>query len=153
MPAFEWKDFFSVGHDGIDHQHKQLFAIVNELYDGTRRDGDASEELLRRTIAALGAYIRTHFAEEERLMRLAAYPEYARHKQAHDGLIARVAEFEARIRTGEVRQAAGLLPFLVGEWLTDHIAFEDQQYAGCVNSHACNPHAKYSALQELESTA
>ncbi len=153
MPVFEWKEFFSVGHDDLDDQHKRLFAIVNDLYEGTRRDREASDELLRQTIAALGAYIRTHFAEEERLMRIAGYANLARHKRAHDALVARVAEFETGLNEGGVRRAAGLLPFLVGEWLSDHIAFEDQQYAGCVNSHARNPRAKYSALRELESTA
>jgi hemerythrin len=133
MPAFEWRDFFSIGHEEIDNQHKQLFAIVNALYDGLRR-GDAPDDLLKISLDQLCAYTRSHFADEERLMLAAGYPEFARHKAAHDMLAGRLAEFEARVRAGETRVAAELLPFLVGDWLSRHIAFEDQQYAGYLNS-------------------
>lgn len=133
MPAFEWKKFFSVGHAAMDAQHKRLFDIVNELYDGMKQSGSASDELLGRTIAALCDYTRTHFADEEQLLLVAGYPDFLRHKQSHDALIGKVEEFEARMRNGEVRLAAEVLPFLVGEWLSSHIAFEDQQYAGYLN--------------------
>jgi len=149
MPAFEWKEFFSVGHEVMDAQHKQLFAIVNELYDGMKQAGGASEGLLASTIESLCDYTRTHFAEEEYLMLTAGYPGYSRHKQAHDFLIGKVEEFEVRVRNGEVRLAAEVLPFLVGEWLSSHIAFEDQQYAGYIDSQASRLRRKYGPETEL----
>ncbi|MDO8932848.1 MAG: bacteriohemerythrin [Rhodocyclaceae bacterium] len=130
MSTFEWQDILSVGCDVIDSQHKQIFDIVNELCDGVRRNHGASVEMTRKSLAALCAYTRNHFAEEERLMQAAEYPDFERHKQAHDQLVARIVEFEARLRAGGVKDANEVLPFLVGEWLSHHIAFEDQQYAG-----------------------
>ncbi len=148
MPAFEWKDFFSVGHQTIDDQHRRLFAIVNELYDAMKQPGGARDETLRTTIGALCQFTRSHFAEEEHLMKLAGYPDLARHKLAHDYLAGRIAEFEARMRNVETRLAAEVLPFVVGEWLSSHIAYEDQLYAGYVNSLAGSFRGKALAQQE-----
>ena len=133
MPTFEWMNIFSVGHEDIDRQHKQLFDIVNELYDGVRQQRDAPAQLLGNALAALCTYTRRHFAEEERLMQEAAYPDFARHKESHELLLGKVEALEARFRDGEMNIAAELLPFLVGEWLTHHIAFEDQQYTAHLN--------------------
>jgi len=148
MPAFEWKEFLSVGHDGIDDQHKQLFAIVNALYEAMKQPGGATDEFLRQTIEELCSFTRSHFATEERLMQIAAYPDLAQHKEAHDFLLARIDEFELRLRRGETRLAAEVLPFLVGEWLSSHIAFEDQQYAGYITRHSGSLRSKYFAMQE-----
>lgn len=148
MPEFEWKKFFSVGHERMDAQHQQLFDIVNQLYDGMKQPGGASDELLQTTIESLCDYTRSHFAEEEQLMLTAGYPDYLRHKQAHDLLMGKVEEFEARMHNGEVRLAAEVLPFLVGEWLVSHIAFEDQQYAGYIDSHASRMRRKYRTTME-----
>lgn len=132
MPTFEWQEFFSVGHDGIDDQHKQLFEIANELYEGLKRN-EASTRLQDDALDALVAHARRHFADEEALMQAAGYPDFERHKMAHAELLGKVEEFEARKRAGETSVAAELLPFLVGEWLSHHIAFEDQQYVGYID--------------------
>lgn len=148
MPTFEWKDFFSVGHDEIDDQHKQLFAIVNALYEDMKQPGGATEESLRQTIATLCDFTRRHFAAEESLMQSAGYPDFRAHRQTHAYLIRRIEEFEMRMRNGETRLAAEVLPFLVGEWLSSHIAFEDQQYAGYINSHCRGIRGRHLAMQE-----
>ncbi|OHC64556.1 MAG: hypothetical protein A2045_06180 [Rhodocyclales bacterium GWA2_65_20] len=135
MPTFEWRNIFSVGHEDIDRQHQQLFAIANELYDAVRERSDVSAESLENALKKLCAYTRQHFEEEERLLQAARYPDFDRHKKSHDLLLGKVEEFEARFRSGEAEIATELLPFLVGEWLSHHIAFEDMQYAPYLNRH------------------
>ncbi|MBI4985951.1 MAG: hypothetical protein HZC24_11610, partial [Rhodocyclales bacterium] len=56
---------------------------------------------------------------------------------------------EARMRNGDVRLVAEVLPFLVGEWLAHHIAFEDQRYAGYIGSHTSKLHQKYASAADL----
>lgn len=149
MRAFEWKEFFNVGHEAMDVQHQRLFAIVNELDAGLQRPDGTAEAVLEKTLVALCEYTRIHFAEEEHLMLMAEFPDYAQHKQEHDDLIGKIEEFEARMRNGDVRLVAEVLPFLVGEWLAHHIAFEDQRYAGYIGSHTSKLHQKYASAADL----
>jgi hemerythrin len=44
----------------------------------------------------LDEYTRVHFAVEESLMRILHYPDYERHKEEHDKLIAQLAELRTR---------------------------------------------------------
>ena len=141
MQTFEWQDFFSVGYEEIDRQHKLIFEIANQLYDGLRQNAEAPREVLQRSLESLCSYTREHFEDEERLMQAAGYPDFEQHKQSHDLLIGKVEEFEARFHAGEEKIATGLLPFLVGQWLSHHIAFEDQQYAGYVNRYLARQQA------------
>ena len=148
MPTFEWKPFFSVGDDVMDAQHQRLFAIANELYDAMKQPGGAAAGVLEKTITALCDYTRSHFAEEEYLMLLAEYPDYEHHKLAHDTLIGKVEGFETRMRNGETKLVAEILPFLVGEWLANHIAFEDQRYAGYIDCQTSKLRRKYQAAAQ-----
>jgi hemerythrin len=71
-------------------------------------------------------YTRTHFAAEERLMLLHAYPDYDRHRAAHEGLAGRVAGLFAKFQQGEPVITLQLAKFL-RDWLTDHILGMDKE--------------------------
>lgn len=130
MPLFEWNDSYSVQHDWIDRQHQQLFKIINELYLMVQMNQAA--DAVGGVIDALIEYTRTHFAVEEDLMRLHNYPDYEAHKAVHDALLARVIDYDRRYRNGEATVAEELLPFLMSDWLTNHIAVVDQKYVPCL---------------------
>lgn len=130
MTTFEWKDCYSVGHEVMDQQHRQIFAMANDLYEEIERPGGASDRLLMEIIATLCDYTRSHFADEEQLLLEIDYPGYERHKQLHDALISRVEELDERLRNGEADIAARILSLLVREWMSRHIYIEDQLYAG-----------------------
>lgn len=63
-----WKVDYEVGVDAIDNQHKQLFAMLDNL---TKPD---AEVRMLDLLLALGKYIEEHFAFAEDLMRKHAYP-------------------------------------------------------------------------------
>lgn len=126
---YKWNDTFSVGYAPIDDQHRRLFSINNDLSDEVAKADGANEKALRKIIGDLLNYTRTHFAAEERLMEQAGFPDLARHKAVHEALIVKIREVEAQVRNGEVHAVAAFLPGLVGSWLSQHIAIEDQQYA------------------------
>ena len=123
---FDWNDRYRVGIGSIDAQHQGLFKLAGELYaamsagQGKAISGEVLDRLIR--------YTATHFAHEERLMRLHAYPNFEEHKAQHDALNAQVRQFQADFQEGRATITVQLLQFLKG-WLEGHIQGSDKLYA------------------------
>jgi hemerythrin len=121
-----WSDEFSVGIQEIDEQHKCLVELINKLYTGlAAKDNTVAVE---QVLDELVNYTRVHFAVEECLMRLFAYPDYDAHKQTHDNLVERVGQFQSQYKSGDHKVGMDLLLFLK-EWLLHHISKVDKHYA------------------------
>ncbi len=127
--SYQWNEGLSVGYELMDQQHRRLFAINHELAEELAKAGAAKSEVLLKIVGDLMSYTRSHFAEEEALMRQVDFPGFARHKRLHDGLVSMVFDLEAKVGKGELRSVAEFLPSFVGVWLSEHIAVEDHQYA------------------------
>lgn len=126
QPLFEWNDEYSVGNPEIDYQHQHLFHIINAFYESVKVG--ITDAALEHSFREVVDYTRIHFDTEEALMRNSHYPGYDAHKAMHQGLLKKIAEFEARIQAGDKEVAADLLPFLIGDWLLHHIGSMDQLY-------------------------
>lgn len=126
---FEWKSEYSVGVLSIDAQHQNLFAIARELY--VAMSAGQGKSALARVLDRLIDYTRAHFAHEERLMRLADYPDLPRHKAEHDALTQRVLKFQAELASGRASMTVQVLQFLK-DWLEKHIKVSDGAMAGCL---------------------
>jgi hemerythrin len=120
-----WSGTLSVGVQEIDEQHKELVGLLNELHRAVveHHGSAACADILRR----LAEYTRIHFAVEESLMRILAYPEFERHKGEHDALIAQVKQLQAKLAEGKATITFELLHFLK-VWLTRHIQASDRRY-------------------------
>lgn len=123
---FEWNPEYSVGVPSIDAQHQMLFRLAGELYQAmSTGQGKAA---LGRILDRLVQYTATHFAHEERLMRLVDYPGFAAHKLEHEGLVRKVTQFQADFNAGKVAISVQLMQFL-RSWLDAHIRGSDKSYA------------------------
>lgn len=123
---FEWKDTYSTGIHSIDAQHRNLFTVAEDLYSAmSNGQGRAA---VARTLDRLVQYTASHFAHEERLMRLHSFPDFEAHKAEHEKLTSQVRQFQADYRDGKVAMTVQLLHFLK-EWLLKHIQESDQKYA------------------------
>ena len=122
MQLVAWNDAYSVGNMSLDEQHKQILAMINELYTAIKEghDREAVEPLLRR----LWQYIEAHFSDEEQFMREHDYPDFEYHKSLHDRLRSRTAVY---LENPNHVVGENLLRFLKSWWL-EHIQEEDQQY-------------------------
>lgn len=132
---YEWRDCFSVGYAPIDDQHQKLFSISNELTDAALRSDGANETDLKKTIDELLNYVRDHFSQEEAMMHQSGFPDIVGHIVVHNAFLIEILNLENRVLTGdvgEIHAVAVALPKLVGDWLIDHIAIEDQKYASYV---------------------
>ena len=111
---FEWNQRYSVGIGSIDAQHQSLFAIAAELHSAmvTGQGKAASGKILDRLIQ----YTVSHFAHEERLMRLCDYPGMTAHKMQHDALTGKVRKFQSEFQAGRAAITVDMLQFLKS-WL------------------------------------
>src|SRR5262245_57731371 len=85
MRLLDWKDEYSVRIEAVDHEHKELIALINRLY-AELESADARLTVLAffgHLLKAFGA----HFALEEKFMREHGYGRLDRHKADHERLL------------------------------------------------------------------
>ena len=122
-----WDDAFSVGFDVIDDQHKELVKMVNELFEGCEHGAAAADQAFFRIIKKAVDYARNHFSDEVKYMIQAEYPEVNEHRKQHDDFMMSVLKAMHEFEAGK---AAPLeLALFLKDWLLNHIAKSDKQYA------------------------
>ena len=126
MAFFNWEDSFSVGIQEIDMQHQKLVQLLNELYEAMKagKGNDAVGKILNGMVQ----YTVSHFATEERYMKLHNYPDFATHKQEHDSLTKQVVDLQEQFKTGQAALSMKVGNFLKG-WLVNHISGTDMKYS------------------------
>lgn len=127
-----WDDRYSVGIKEIDDQHKQLFAIMNELLDGLEKH--ISEQHLAKITRELIAYKKQHFATEEKYFDLFHYEDKDAHIAKHWEFGQKLEALNALDPEFSVEYAYNLVEFLE-EWFVEHIMRADQAYKACFHEH------------------
>jgi hemerythrin-like metal-binding protein len=122
-----WSDAFSVGFEAIDNQHKKLVKIANELFDGCKSGMTAGDVKFLAILREAAEYAQTHFADEEKYMRQANFPDLDAHRKIHREFTNQVIKAIQTFETGGV-QPIDLARFLK-DWLLNHIAKMDKEYA------------------------
>ncbi|MGD9787620.1 MAG: bacteriohemerythrin [Sulfuricellaceae bacterium] len=127
MSLLEWNDELNVGYGPMDHQHQQLVATVNALYDAMLEGRGMS--LVDSTFNDIVDHAVAHFQHEEKLMQESGYPDYAAHKHQHDQLMEEIVELRRSFEAGESIFSTRVLQFLA-DWLTVHIKTDDKALGG-----------------------
>jgi hemerythrin len=131
MALFTWNDSYSVKVEMCDAQHKKLFEIINQLADAMR--AGKGQDVVARTVGELQLYTRTHFQQEESLLRKAKYPDLAPHQELHRKFVADVEALEKQTREGRAANSVLVLN-LLRNWLVNHIQKTDKAYSACLNA-------------------
>jgi hemerythrin len=132
MSMMQWQDSFSVGVTAMDVQHRQLVAMVNQLYEAMRMGkGDL---VVKTLLPNLAQYTRSHFNTEEKLMHDVDFPGIAAHQAEHHKLSQEVGDLLDRIKAGKMVATVTLATFLK-DWLTKHILGHDMQYGKFIATH------------------
>lgn len=126
MGLFAWRSEYSIKHDHLDSQHKELFRLAEELH-AAMMSGSA-KSILRETLKRLIDYTRSHFRDEEAMMLKAGYPQYYPHKAQHDKFTAHVLELQNGFEAGGIAVTVETLRFL-RDWLENHIMRTDKTLA------------------------
>lgn len=124
MGIAKFTDDFRTGDAKVDTQHEALFEMVNTLHDAIMQK--RAKEAVMPTLEKLAQYTVEHFATEEKLMQAVGYPDYAAHKKAHEGLLAKATEIIEGYKSGKITLPMTLSRFLA-DWLRQHIKGTDKQ--------------------------
>jgi len=122
-----WSDTFSVGIPLIDDQHKQLFLLINDMFNHVIGDAQTERAYFKQVIQRAVDYVKVHFSTEENIMRQNNFPGYLEHKRAHDAFVVIVVD---KVKDFEAGKKFVLLDFtqFLKEWILTHIAIMDKGY-------------------------
>jgi hemerythrin len=127
-----WEDRYSVGIDAVDHEHRELIALINRLHAEAvaQRSGDAVAGFFGDLFTAISA----HFALEERFMRERGYDRLIQHKNDHERLLDEIRDimedFEASERFDEKVLAERL-----DAWFSRHFETHDARLHSTLGGH------------------
>jgi hemerythrin len=109
----------------VDREHRELLELIEFLRHACLMadKGWAQLEIVRTTLSRLMAFSRHHFAEEERLMQLASYPDYQLHKSEHTLFLEKIQN----LQQSEAAPSSDSLN-AIENWLFHHVEGSDQLF-------------------------
>ncbi len=123
MVLIAWRKEFETGVADVDHEHKELLDLINELHD--RLGEKADEATVSAFLGEVFARISAHFALEESIMRKYAYDEYAAHKAEHEQLLDEIRDIMDDYSEGRFRDYRSALSDAVRDWFVNHFKTKD----------------------------
>jgi hemerythrin len=118
-----WRPEFETGIPDVDHEHRELVALINQLHAAL--EAGASKDEVSKFLGEVFARISAHFALEESIMRKHRYDEYAEHKADHEKLlddIRDIMDAHAADAYFDYRDALGTA---VRDWFVEHFKTKD----------------------------
>jgi len=131
VPIFEWRDEYSANIQEMDIQHKKLFRMANELFKAI--DSDKERYIIDIALKFLIQYSKTHFKEEEKLMKKYQFSEYKPHCKKHHDFIKHILGLKEQFKKRDIEMDMDLLDFFK-EWIINHILNEDRKYGPFLNT-------------------
>jgi hemerythrin len=110
-----------LGVEEMDGEHDLLLGVVHALERAVDAAPRAQVEELLQQLSELS---RVHFATEEILMRLHAYPEFAAHQLEHAHLVEQIEQVRAEFAKGHVQPTRSFASAL-HHWFSEHIRNHD----------------------------
>ncbi len=125
----EWTEALSIGHQGIDAQHRDLIACVNALNEAVAAASDdpSGTERVAAIAAAFYSSYRAHATYEELIMHQFFYAKIERHAEhhaMHTDALATLLVVDPMVEAIRVN-----LPF-INSAVFDHIERDDRDF-GC----------------------
>ena len=133
MPLIEWKREFELGIVSVDHEHRELIELINELH--AHLGADATPELVGAFLGEIYARISAHFALEETVMRDIRYDGLAPHKADHEALLDDVRDIMDAYDSGAYVDYENVLSDQLQAWFTRHFKTEDARLHHFIEGH------------------
>ena len=127
MTLLTFKPEYSVGIESMDHEHRELIRLINELYEEMKERHDPAS--IEQFLGDIHAAISSHFALEERLMQRAGYEEYEAHKEDHEKLLDQIGDMMDEFDEDHER-GARLLEQSLSSWFSSHFSTFDARLHG-----------------------
>ena len=84
MINLEWDDFYNIGIDFIDQDHKDILTVMRELRDAIT---NGNLEVCARISDRMIEVAKNHFIKEEAYLEKVNYPDLNGHKKYHKTLL------------------------------------------------------------------
>jgi len=123
MALIEWRKEFETGITDVDHEHKELVDIINQLHEHIARGADRSH--VTKFLGEVFAKIAAHFALEESIMRKHAYDEYEAHKAEHERLLDEIRDIMDAQQDNPSSAYGDSLSSTVRDWFVNHFKSKD----------------------------
>ena len=125
MTLLRWKPSFSLGIPSVDLEHRELIAMVNEVYARLEaRCGEGEPLAIEAALGEIHAGIAAHFALEEVIMRQTAYAGYAAHKDNHEALLDQIRDL-MDVYCADPQQGRARLERELSNWFGQHFSTFD----------------------------
>lgn len=125
--SLDWAPGFSVGHEVLDTQHRELLRICRLAEMSIDDDSETGVDLFHVVLNDLCRYAEVHFATEEAILEAIGYPQLDEQRTEHRTYLDELADFLFEATQGKADPVA-LARFLTGWWL-HHILDSDMRYA------------------------
>jgi hemerythrin len=122
---FEWSESFRVNVAMLDDQHRTLFALVNSLSQVIGHTGMLEGHVQEKR--DILEFTRSHFVDEEALMKKHDYPGYETQVGEHVALLEQLEKL-TNASERRVRPRAETAVDYLKDWLIRHTLLEDLQY-------------------------
>jgi len=129
MKWITWDAKLSSGHVGIDHGHKQLVDLINQLADGM--ENEMQKDSCSNALVQFVRHTEEHFVAEEEMMNQNRYPKAIEHKALHVAMLKDVLAFKASYDATDAVESITLLVVL-DSWLKRDIFEADKELANFV---------------------
>ncbi|MFA6449299.1 MAG: bacteriohemerythrin, partial [bacterium] len=127
---FEWRKEYTIYVSELDKQHKALFQIVGGLCD--KLEEENAEADFNKMLRGLLEHVKSHFSNEECLLKEHGYPELENQRREHEKLIGELSGFVNKIEQGGVKDRVDCVEFLKN-WFVTHTLVEDRKYGSFFN--------------------
>ncbi len=123
MALIEWRKEFETGIGDVDHEHRELVDLLNNLHQELANDAPA--DTISEFLGEVFARISAHFALEESIMRKHAYDQYEDHKSDHEKLLDDIRDIMDDFDSGKYMAYDEALANAVRDWFVDHFKTRD----------------------------
>ena len=123
-PVFCWSQEMSVNHPVLDHDHRVLIGLVNQMALPSNRSDRTVQEFV---LDELVGYTVTHFAREEAYMREIGFAGIDHHRHNHQVLIDKLMAMRASFIATPQSFGEEIWNF-TANWLKCHILGDDLKY-------------------------
>ena len=108
MTLIEWREEYATGISGVDHEHQELIALINSIYEILDESPDKNNII--NCLGDIYGRISSHFALEERWMEQHNYDDYKIHSDDHERLLDDIGditdevESSSKLNTEQLRE-------------------------------------------------
>jgi hemerythrin len=119
MTLLTWDKRYSIGITPVDHEHRELIYLINQVYAELGEGADG--EMVDAMLGGIHNSVAAHFALEERFMLSSGYEEYHAHKADHEELLDQIRGLMDHYAE-DPEAGRDLLKKRLSSWFGDHFA-------------------------------